>query len=225
MSDAAPPSEARSGPGRVAIGRSPTRVAVAALALFGCLAILIAHHPRTALDDVVRAWVIAVNRPAAVAFFAFVSTVGSVTPMIIYAVIIIALAAILRRSMVPLTVLLAPLVAVFAYLGTKSIFVRTRPSGVGNAFEGTYSFPSAHATTSSAVCGAMAYLLYREGLLSGVTAVTGAAIICLLVGISRVYLDVHWATDVLGGWFLGTAIGATASALYESAGGPAARRH
>ena len=197
------------------------QVAGAALALFACLATAISLHPRTALDDAVRAFVVAASRPAGVSFFAFVSTVGSVTPMIVYAIVIIAFVAVRRRSLAPLAVLFAPVVAVFAYLGTKSIVLRTRPSGMGNAFEGTFSFPSAHATTSSAVCAAVAYLAYREGLLSGATAVAGAAIFCLFIGISRIYLDVHWTTDVLGGWCLGIAIGATASALYETAAGAA----
>jgi undecaprenyl-diphosphatase len=144
--------------------------------------------------------------------------------MIVYATIVIALVAIHRRSMMPLASLFAPAVAVFAYLGTKSIFLRARPSGMGNAFEGTYSFPSAHATTSSAVCFAVAYLLYREGEVSGTAALVGAALICLIIGVSRIYLGVHWTTDVLGGWCLGIAIGATASALYELVGGATTRR-
>ena len=194
-------------------------IAACSLALFASLGAFVSVHPRTGFDDSARRWALAANGPAGTALFSFVSKVGSVTPMIVYAVIVVAFVALYRRSMVlPLTVLFAPAIAVFAYLGSKSIVTRPRPSGVGNAFEGTYSFPSAHATTSSAVCCAVAYLLYREGLVSGFTCVAAATIICLLVGLSRVYLDVHWATDVIGGWCLGIAIGASTSALYAASG-------
>jgi undecaprenyl-diphosphatase len=194
-----------------------------ALALFAGLGAIVSRQAHNAFDETARAWVVAANSSAGANFFSLVSTVGSVTPMIVYAAIVVVLVAIHRRSMLPLFALFAPVVVVPAYLGAKSIFVRTRPSGVGNAFEGTYSFPSAHATTSSAVCYAVAYLLYREGLVSGAAAATGTTLICLVIGFSRVYLDVHWATDVLGGWCLGIAIGAISAVLYDSAEGAGTR--
>jgi undecaprenyl-diphosphatase len=46
-----------------------------------------------------------------------------------------------------------------------------------------------------------------------IASVSGAT--ALLVGISRAYLDQHWASDVLGGWGVGAAFGAGSCALYE----------
>ena len=218
MSDRAPTIEARSGPRRSTL--PPPRlviVAATALAAFAALGGAISSQATTSFDASVRRWALGANGPVCTSVFSLLSTVGSVTPMIVYACVLGALVAIYRRSATPLTIVGAPLLAVFAYLGTKAIFLRTRPSGVGNAFEGTYSFPSAHATTSSAVCFGVAYLLHREGLVSGAVAATAAALVTLVIGVSRVYLDVHWATDVLGGWFLGAGIGAATAALYEAA--------
>jgi undecaprenyl-diphosphatase len=67
------------------------------------------------------------------------------------------------------------------------------------------SFPSTHATDTAA---AAAILTWGAPRLSPVG--IGLA---LLVGISRVYLGVHWPTDVLAGWALGAAVGLALLAL------------
>lgn len=217
-------NEARTTPGGRPHGRRRLMVlAVISLALFIALGAFVAARPTNAFDETVRAWAAIVSSRTGVSFATFVSTAGSVTPMIVYALLVVSLVAFRRRSLVPLSAVAAPATAVIAYLGSKSIFLRTRPSGVGNAFEGTYSFPSAHATTSSAVCCTVGYLLFRERIISRAVANAVAVLVFVMIGISRVYLNVHWATDVLGGWCLGLAIACITSFLYESAGGPEAQ--
>lgn len=87
-------------------------------------------------------------------------------------------------------------------------FDRPRPHLVPHAMEAlSPSFPSGHAATSAVVyltLGALwAGALPRRRL--KLYAVAAAAVVTLGVGLSRVYLGVHWPTDVLAGWTLGTA--------------------
>jgi membrane-associated phospholipid phosphatase len=110
---------------------------------------------------------------------------------------------------------------------------RQRPTADWMTISATgQAFPSGHASESTAVYGALAYLLckiempWRVKLLC----LTAGALIPLLVGVSRVYLGVHWLTDVIAGWALGVAwlalIFTTASIIEKitSVGGLDSRR-
>jgi undecaprenyl-diphosphatase len=189
---------------------------VLALAAFTMLGEDVLHHETSGVDDAVRTWVLAHRPSSLLTFFRWVTTIGSVTPMVVYAVIGAVVLWLKGRPLVASTVLVAPAAAVVAYLGLKNVFARTRPSGIGNVIEGTYSFPSAHATTSAAICCTLAYVFWRERLVPGAVAILFAVLIPVLVGMSRVYLDVHWATDVAGGWSAGLFIAALSAGLYKT---------
>ncbi|MGD9802968.1 MAG: phosphatase PAP2 family protein [Hyphomicrobiaceae bacterium] len=90
----------------------------------------------------------------------------------------------------------------------KRFFARPRPDLVPHSVDVmTLSFPSAHAMQASVVYLTLAALLAATQTRPGVKAyVLGvAALLALMVGMSRVYLGVHWPSDVLAGWSLGTA--------------------
>jgi undecaprenyl-diphosphatase len=61
----------------------------------------------------------------------------------------------------------------------------------------------------------LCYVLAREQIISWPTAIVIGGSVPLLVGISRLYLDVHWTTDVVGGWAVGLVVAAMSAALYE----------
>lgn len=92
--------------------------------------------------------------------------------------------------------------------GLKMGFNRPRPDLVAHIVETTsMSFPSGHAMLSAAAYLTLGALIARtqerrrlRGYILGV-----AILLTLLIGASRIYLGVHWPTDVLAGWCLGAA--------------------
>lgn len=66
----------------------------------------------------------------------------------------------------------------------------------------TSSFPSGHASSSMIFCTVMALAL-TAGTRWHRLAVTGAILLSLAIGTSRVMLGVHWPSDVIGGWAFG----------------------
>lgn len=89
----------------------------------------------------------------------------------------------------------------------KSAIDRTRPDLVPHGQHVyTASFPSGHSMHAAATyltLGSLLALFQRRRRLK-VFIMSAALTIMLLVGWSRVYLGVHWPTDVLGGWAMGT---------------------
>ncbi|GEL67741.1 phosphatase PAP2 family protein [Marinilactibacillus psychrotolerans] len=88
----------------------------------------------------------------------------------------------------------------------KFIFKRERPSDVEHLIsQGGYSFPSGHAMGSMIVYGALIFLFIRlaRKKITYVAATVGFGALVALIGISRVYLGVHYPSDIIGGYSVG----------------------
>jgi undecaprenyl-diphosphatase len=76
------------------------------------------------------------------------------------------------------------------------------------------SFPSGHALQTSAMALVVGYVMHREQLETPAR-LASLGPMSLATGLSRLILDRHWASDVLGGYCAGVALGATAAGMYE----------
>ncbi len=86
----------------------------------------------------------------------------------------------------------------------KNIFQRARPNIFPIIRENGYSFPSGHSMISLAFYGYLIYLLYKKvnNKYLKLFGIVFLSILILLIGISRIYLGVHYASDVIGGFLL-----------------------
>lgn len=86
----------------------------------------------------------------------------------------------------------------------KQIFVRSRPEIMQLIVIDGYSFPSGHSMAAMCVYGYLIYTVYHSSIQKDVKILLCIllSMIIVLVGISRIYLGVHYASDVLGGFLI-----------------------
>ena len=97
------------------------------------------------------------------------------------------------------------IVSTILNFGIKNIVRRTRPEGFRIIEESGYSFPSGHSMVSMAFYGLLIYLIYKkvDNKYLKNCLIFLLSIIILLIGLSRIYLGVHYTSDVLAGFLLG----------------------
>ncbi len=87
----------------------------------------------------------------------------------------------------------------------KNVLQRPRPSEVFALIEtpSSYSLPSGHALVTGVFVGVLVFLALRWGSVAGrvVAGIAGVGV-AGIIGFSRIYLGVHWTSDVIGGWCL-----------------------
>jgi undecaprenyl-diphosphatase len=137
-----------------------------------------------------------------------VTALGSVAVLGLIILLAFALLASLRRWGEGVLLLAGAVGGVTISQGLKLVFGRERPDMAYRAVEAVNaSFPSGHAMLSAVVFLTLGVLTARfaDRRRVKVLAISAAVLLSLLVGASRVYLGVHWASDVLAGWCVGGA--------------------
>lgn len=179
------------------------------------------NHESGPFDEPIRKWVLRHQVPILEAAFLAITRVGS--PAVIIPGTLAGAAWLSRRRGLPIAgaVVMSPAVALAIFLAVKRIYRRKRPAGGTRLHQLTYAFPSGHSAASAAIFGTASYVLWRENLISRKFAVSASTVAPLLIGASRVYLDVHWTTDVLGGWSVGGLVAALSAGVYERVRGRA----
>ena len=84
----------------------------------------------------------------------------------------------------------------------KTIVQRPRPDGFRLAAESGYSFPSGHSMVSMAFYGLLVWMVWRyeKDRLLRVFLMIAFSLVIAMVGVSRIYLGVHYASDVIAGF-------------------------
>ena len=118
-----------------------------------------------------------------------------------YSVIVFYLIRSGRKKYAVMTIAIAMVSMLLNYL-LKALFHRPRPLLVHLDIADGYSFPSGHSEGASTLCGILIYLVWKTGYMyySKILISLGLLLFAFFVGLSRVYLHVHFASDVIGGF-------------------------
>lgn len=159
-----------------------------------------------ALDEAIALWVHSFAAPALTVLFLGLTFLGIAPVMAFQSAVVVLTLAATRRPLLAWALLLTMIGEVTLEFVTKEIVHRARPEVFRLASATGYSFPSGHALASTCLYGFLAFFVlwpmaralgYRLALLAlGVALPLG-------IGLSRIYLGVHYPSDVLGGWLGG----------------------
>lgn len=184
-------------------------VSIAGLWLFSAITEDVIHHdPLTQFDMTLLTWLRARATPTGYAVFNTISLLGSPATLGVLALGVGALMVARRRWIV-----LAGWAAAFVggdilNAALKVAIHRPRPPYAADFLPGSsWSFPSGHAMSSLIGYGMLAYILLVVVRIPGrgaqIAVVLGTVLLIAGIGLSRLYLGVHYFSDVLGGYAAG----------------------
>jgi membrane-associated phospholipid phosphatase len=170
-------------------------------------------------DTRVHDWTIKERTPGATLFFTIMTLIGGPAGLAVILVIVAAALAIRRRWYWLTYLAVTAGGGALLNLELKRYFARARPAVAEMLRRANgYSFPSGHAMGSAVAFGALSYLAFRVIRSWPARAGVIAFLYTLIAGValSRVYLGVHWISDVAAGVTAGTVWVTAATVAYET---------
>jgi undecaprenyl-diphosphatase len=171
------------------------------------------------IDTAVHDWAVSHRSGSDTFFFVVMSTIGG--PLGLAVIVAVVAGVLMIRSRWRWVIYLAVTTAGGALLNMelKRYFARARPA-VAEMLRRAhgYSFPSGHAMGSAVAFAALAYLAYRAAKTwsAAAAALAMATTLITSVALSRVYLGVHWVSDIAAGITAGLVWVTTTTVAYET---------
>jgi membrane-associated phospholipid phosphatase len=180
-------------------------VFLASFFLFAFLADGVMNGRERVFDSMSRNFLVAHSTPFLVKMMRGLTFLGSSNFLLPAYVVLIAGLLIQKKYRRAINILVVSSSSFFVMQGLKQVFRRQRPESA--ILEGltSYSFPSGHSLSGFVFCSILAYLVWRGSLSSGWKwlLISLLFLLAVSIGISRIVLGVHYATDVMAGFCLG----------------------
>lgn len=179
--------------------------------LFLCVVLFLAilqnvfYDEQLVLDSIFYNLVVQNMRtPTLTTILIIITNLGSAITLISLAILSIIL---IKNKKIGLCISLNLIISTLLNVILKNIVQRPRPEGYRLIDESGYSFPSGHSMVNTAFYGLLIYLVLRNVKNSKLkyTLVTLISLLIIGIGFSRIYLGVHYASDVLAGFLISVA--------------------
>ena len=178
------------------------------IAAFGVLTFLVMTVPTLSIDVTITHGVQSINIPFFLSLMTYLTWVGLLPQVFIITLIIIVALYVLGYHFEAVASLIASIIVEILNLSIKLLVHRSRPSAdlihVTNLLN-SYSFPSGHVMFYTGFFGFICFLIFTvlkpSWIRNLLLFVFGSHVV--LIGLSRIYLGEHWASDVVGAYLLG----------------------
>lgn len=180
-------------------------LSITTIAFLWCAYAVQAPVSNESIDVRVENLLLLFRDPHLATFFVAITMLGKDIFAVLTALFLISFFALYQRRAYIAPFLLTVIGAITTSTLFKYLIARPRSLNAGYT-EGTFSFPSGHATIILAIYGFLAFVLMREATTwrRKVQHLAGATLLVSLVVFSRLYLGVHYALDVIGGILIAT---------------------
>lgn len=171
------------------------------IVIFGIIATLLLIDKITPFDNVIYNAIISLKSDSVTKFFKLITKLCN-EKFIIIATLLIFIILLFKKKKIGFILTLNVLLCSGLNTLIKHIFLRPRPVGLKLIKQGGYSFPSGHSMMAVAFFGILIYLVCKSKWKKWIKILLSSllTVLILLIGISRIYLGVHFASDVLAGF-------------------------
>ena len=169
--------------------------------IFGIIAFFVINHQTGDFDSFVYNMVTFFKTDYFTGFYKFITFFASEVMILLVSLVLII---VFKNKKYGAFALLNAISILILNILLKLIFMRDRPYDLMIITESGYSFPSGHAMASLGFYGFIIYLLWHFNITKRMKILFSImlSILILLIGMSRIYLGVHYASDVLAGYMV-----------------------
>jgi undecaprenyl-diphosphatase len=178
-------------------------IALICAAAFGLIACMVSYQRLAGFDNAVIRVVQGMQSPGLTSVMKFFTFIGAGLPAIVISIVImIILYFVFRHRRELILFVWVGAGSALLNMALKLIFHRPRPELHRIINTTGYSFPSGHAMAAFSLYGVVAYLIWRHirNRLGRAIFLLFSAAMIAAIGVSRIYLGVHYPSDVLGGY-------------------------
>lgn len=198
------------------MSKNKTIIFIGALMTFAFIAYFVATNEVLAFDSIIRETIYGWRNTWFTTCLIFITYLANWQTVILFCFATLLFPPNRKHFGIPMAT--SAILSSIIYKWMKTYFVRPRPDiSLHLIVQGGYSFPSGHSMTGLVFYG-MVIWLCRKNLknriaINGITALL--SLLIFFIGFSRIYLGVHYPTDVLAGWALGTCLLLLLVSIYQ----------